>query len=381
MVCLTPTYLAGQVLSGYLLNVGLRSGEGPFNQGAVSDLQRVRLMAALSTGDMSFNVAYEHLFNYFSEPGTATGLGATNTGSTGLWANLQGTVNSSDNFVWTHRVDRLSATYTGSESFDITIGRQSISWATTFIFTPADPFVPFDPQDPFREYRAGVDAVRIRAFPGSLTELDFVLRPTDDLVSGTSLTALGRLKTVLGGWEIGTWAGVLYDEAAASVSITGDFAGTSLRSEFSFRYSGRENFGRWSIGLDHNFLIDDHDLYAIVEYQYEGLGAAGPEDFGSVVSASPYRRGELQILAKHAGAIQVSYKPHPLVSVALLTIVSLSDGSALVVPSFGYSVGSELSVSAGAFVGVGKETTVVGLPASEFGPAPASLYVSASTFF
>jgi hypothetical protein len=371
----------GLPLSGYLLNVGVGSAEGPFSQGSVSDLQRVRLMTEFAFEDIQFDIAYEHLFNYFSNQGLNTGLGTTSAGASGLWMDLQGTVTSSDEFLWTHKVDRLTATYTGSDAFEATVGRQSISWATTFIFNPADPFVPFDPQDPFREYRAGIDAIRMKVFPSALTELDFVVRPTDHLISGTSLTALGRIKTVLGGWEIGGWAGLLYDEAGASASLTGDFSGTSLRSEFSFRDVSGKSFGRWSIGLDHNFLVDDHDLYAIVEYQFDGFGAEGPEEFVTVVLTPRFLRGELQVLSKHTGALQVSYQPHPLVSTGLLTMISLTDGSALLVPSIGYSAGSELSMRAGAFLGIGEETTLVGLPASEFGATPASFYVSVSTFF
>ncbi len=379
-----PTFANSQTetsLSGYLLNVGVANNDGPFNRGSVSDLQRIRLMGELATEDIRFDVAYEHLFSYFNRPEANTGLGGTNRGGTGLWLGLQGRVTSGDHFSWTHKIDRLSATFLGSRSFEISVGRQSISWATTLIFTPADPFVPFDPQDPFREFRAGVDAIRLKVFPGSLSELDIVLRLTDDLFSGTSTTALGRFKSVVGGWEVGGWAGILFDDAVAALSLTGDFVGTSLRSEFQVRDIAGQTFGRWSIGFDRNFLIGDNDLFAILEYQYDGFGASGSDQFVPTIATPMFRRGELQVLAEHAGALQVSYQPHPLLSLGMLTMASLSDGSVLFVPSIGYSAGSELSLSAGAFMGVGSETTPLGLPDSEFGAAPTTLYVSASTFF
>ena len=119
----------------------------------------------------------------------------------------------------------------------------------------------------------------------------------------------------------------------------------------------------------------------MVEYQYDGLGAAGPEEFVPVILTPTFRRGELQVLSEHTGALQVSYQPHPLVSTGLLTMISLTDGSALLVPSIGYSAGSELSMRAGAFFGLGEETTLLGLPASEFGATPATFYLSISTFF
>jgi hypothetical protein len=93
-------------------------------------------------------------------------------------------------------------------SAEITAGRQTISWATSLIFTPADPFAPFDPADPFREFRAGVDALRLQGFSGAFTELEFVVRPADTR-EGTTITALGRITTATGPWEISGWAGVL----------------------------------------------------------------------------------------------------------------------------------------------------------------------------
>ena len=109
------------------------------------------------------------------------------------------------------------------------MGRQVISWASTLILTPADPFTPFDPADPFREYRAGVDAVRFQAYPGPFSEIDIVVRPVSTIdgdritstIDGDRITALARAKTNWGGWDLGVWGGVLFDEPAGALSLVG----------------------------------------------------------------------------------------------------------------------------------------------------------------
>ncbi|GIS81009.1 MAG: hypothetical protein CM1200mP14_25750 [Gammaproteobacteria bacterium] len=84
-------------------------------------------------------------------------------------------------------------------SIRITIGRQAVSWATTLILTPADPFAPFNPSDPFRNIGEEIYALRVRLFTGPFSEIEAVVRPTETAF-GTTVTALGRVQTSRGGW-------------------------------------------------------------------------------------------------------------------------------------------------------------------------------------
>ncbi|NNG16337.1 MAG: hypothetical protein HKM89_07645, partial [Gemmatimonadales bacterium] len=156
----------GQVPSvrGYYLNVGLWSDSTPFNAGGLGDVNRLRLMTRPVLGPVDFEVAYEQVFTYSQRraDGSARGLVVPRGGE---WVKLQWDLEETDHVVWRHRFDRLNATWAPDDWLEITAGRQTISWATTLILGPADPFIPFDPSDPFREYRAGVDALRLQIFP------------------------------------------------------------------------------------------------------------------------------------------------------------------------------------------------------------------------
>ncbi len=381
-----PVVPAGDVaaqeieLRGYYLNVGTAAADGPFTTSGLSDLQRLRLMVAPAAGPLELDVAYEHTLLLLSTVGGVqplAGLGETRSG--GEWLKLQGEIEGSDQVSWRHRVDRLAARLELGAA-ELTLGRQPLSWATTLILTPADPFIPFDPEDPFREFRAGVDAARARLFLGPFTDLDLVVRPAE-YDDETTLTVIGRLHTVLGGWEVGGWGGAVHDEAAGAISFTRSVAGAVARGEAVIRRTEGETVLRLAIGVDRSFAVAGRDLYVVLEYQRDGFGAAGASELPGLLSSAPFRRGELIVLGRDAASLQASIRLHPLWTADALLLWNLGDPSALIAPGLTYSLSGEATLRGGLFFGAGDERTDSGLPGSEFGAVPVIGYVSLTAFF
>jgi hypothetical protein len=225
-----------------------------------------------------------------------------------------------------------------------------------------------------------VDAFRARAFPAPFLELDGVVRPSNTPL-GKTLTAALRVKAALGPWEMGGWGGVVHDEPAASLSVTRTVAGAVLRAEGVLRRSAGRAVARLAVGADRSFNLASRTLYLVAEYQRDGFGAARPADLPAVLFSAPASRGELQVYGRDVTAAQVSYQVHPLVSVELLALWDLDDGSALLAPAAGYSVGSNVSLRAGVFAGAGRARLATGAPGSEYGAVPAAGYLSLSAFF
>lgn len=374
---------SGQLtLKGYALGVGTHAGESDFGSAGTTLLGRVRLMPTWGSGPVTVDVAYEHLVTR-TPPGG--GVGVTTPGGTAAatqdWLGTDWTIHSTSRSVWRHRFDRLSVGFDAGP-LSVVVGRQAVSWATTLFLTPGDPFAPFDPSDPFREYRGGVDAVRVRAFPGPFTELEAVVRPTET-VDGTTLTAVGRAQTSRGGWAFGGWGGVVHDEGAAALFATGAAGSTAVRGSVSLRRAPEGGTTlRAAAGGDRRFSISGRDLYAIVEVQYDGFGAAHASGLLEVTASEPYVHGEMQTLGRWTVAAQASWEAHPLVSTDLMALVNLGDGSALIAPGLSWSVSSAASLRAGAFVGAGAGSVdpLTGL-ASEYGPVPFLGYAALSIFF
>lgn len=382
-LALGPCATQAQVpdLSAYYFTLASHSGGSPIGESGSSDFQRLRLMWSPAVGPLRFSVAYEHTLQVRGAGVLGTGAVAVVPEAGTNWLDLDWTAARGDHALWRHRLDRVDVTLPVGESAEVTVGRQVVSWASTLILTPADPFTPFDPADPFREYRAGVDAVRLRVYPGAFSEVDLVVRPVE--VAGDHyLTALLRGATNWGGLDVAAWGGVLFDEAAGALSAVGALGGWAVRTEVSLREGGDGAALRGTIGVDRRFSVAGRDLYLIVEYQRDGFGAAGADELLPVAASEPFRRGELQLFAQDALASQVSYQIAPLWAVDLLAIGSLVDGSVLLSGGGSWGLGSNSSLRAGFFIGVGDDAFApdTGL-GSEFGPTPTVLYLSLTHFF
>src|SRR5512146_1927420 len=217
-------------LSGYCQNVGVGiAAKTPLHAGAL-DAERARIMWKPAAGRFTLDAAYEQTLWWRDSP--ATGVGGALLSSTrdaGDWLHLGSTIGESTHASWRQRFDRLSVSYS-SCPIAATLGRQTVSWATTLFLTPADPFVPFDPSDPFREYRAGVDAARLQWFVGPFTTVDLVARAAST-PAGNTITALVRGKTTQRGWEMSAWGGALHDTPAGAFGVTRTVAGSAVRAE------------------------------------------------------------------------------------------------------------------------------------------------------
>ncbi len=387
---LQPSPAAAQQsgLSGYYLNLWTRVGSSPLaGPSNGSAFQRMRLMRDAGFGPALVDVAYEHALT-FREPGTLGAqllTAAAGSAPGGDWLTLDGEIDAGEGVLWRHRFDRLSVRFDLGSNADVVIGRQPISWATTLVLTPADPFSPFDPADPFREYRIGVDAARLRYYTGAFTQFEFVARPSLAGPGGErTLSLLARATTNHGGWDLGAWAGTVHDTFGAAAFLSGAVGLWAARTEVVVRQVGDRTALRGSFGLDRSYPLAGRELYLVIEYQHDGLGAATPDDLLDVATSRAFAQGEMQVLGRDVGALQLSYQLHPLLSASNIALASLRDGSFLFGPGLGYSATESVSVRFGAFVGVGEGASLEGFApglGSEFGAVPRVLYLSTNFFF
>jgi len=375
-----PARAQTRPFTGYLQTVPLVSGPTPATDAGVGAFNRFRISTEPVVGDVSFNVAYEHAVTAQQE-NTLAGLGLATVPGGAEWLDLQWTIADKTHVLWRHRFDRLAIGWAPAGSVDLSVGRQVVSWGTTLFLTPADPFAPFDPADPFRKFRAGVDAARVRVYPGPLSEIDVVVRATKT-AAGERVAALARGLATWRGWEVSGWGGSLYGDAAGAVGATGVLGGWAVRGEAVLRERDSQAVFRGTIGFDRQLQLRGRDLFLVLEYQRDGLGAPSPDEYLSVVQSETFARGEHQVLGRDETVVQASYQVHPLWSLAGLWLWNLNDRSALVAPSVAYAAGNEASISGGVFFGIGDDraTDLRPLP-SEYGLAGTTAYVSLSWFF
>jgi len=203
-----------------------------------------------------------------------------------------------------------------------------------------------------------------------------------DTPQGTTLTALARGQLSRGGWALGGWAGLLHDQGAAALFATGAAGATAVRGEMALREDPDGGaLVRATVGADRRFTAAGRDLFAVVEVQYDGYGAATPSELLRVAASPAYTRGEMQTLGRWTGATQVSFQIHPLVELDGLVLVDLDDGSALLGPGVSWSATSAASLRLGAFRSVGASGFQGADLRSAYGSTPTVGYASLSWFF
>ena len=240
------------------------------------------------------------------------------------------------------------------EFVDLNIGRQAISWGTTFYLTPADPFVPFSPSDTFRQYRRGIDALRVRAYPDALSEMDLVVRPSQ-LGGREELTVLGRMLTTWKDWEISAWGGSLYGDAAVAFGSAGEIADWAVRFEAVLRDREGRSVGRGAFGIFRIFRIAERDVGLVLEYQHDGFGAASPRDYENLLTSDPYRRGELQTVERDQVLLRLDYQVHPLWEITGQVLWNANSGSAVIAPGFTFSASDDVVLTGNIIAAIGEQ--------------------------
>ena len=381
VVLLAPATSEAQLrpVDGYYLHAVAGSESSPFSASGAIDVQRLRLMTRPNWGAARLDIAWETTLSLRSDE-LALGRGFEGAEPAAPWLDLQGHLVDRRRVEWTHGLDRMNVSLRAGQRVRLTAGRQPVSWATTLYFTPADPFVPFDPTDPFREYRAGVDALRAIVFTGPFSELDAVIRPAPAPSGGETWTALLRGQRLMAGWDVSAWGGMLHDEAAGAVAGAGSIGEWGLRGEGSLRSIDDGTIVRAAVGLDRLFELMERDFRAVVEIQHDGFGAEGTAELMEAAFSVPAARGELSVLGRDALVVNASWQLHPLAEVSLLSLVSLQDGSSLVSPGLNWSLTDEVSLRLGAYAGLGPGATGAELR-SEHGATPLIGFAALSAFF
>ncbi len=301
-------------------------------------------------------------------------------------------------------LDRLNVKLT-LPSADITVGRQAISFGKAYFWNPLDEFLPFDARQFDRDYKAGVDAVRIDVPSGQFSGVNLVAAFGRELTpSGTSRdgdkalaaswygsAALVRYFTTLHGWDAAGQAGKVYGGYQLGGAVAGEIKRLEVRGEAAYVWampnpplpaplSGR--------------LIDDH-LVAVggvgrrfqntlwIELEHFHNGAGSPENLDAALVR--FARGATLDLGREITGGTASYEFLPIVTGQLAALHSWSDGSSQIQPTVSWSVGDNSDLLAGVSLGLGpapvSDEASVSHIRSEFGSFPRAYFVEFKLYF
>ena len=330
--------------------------------------------------------------------GGFSGSGVTSSGTQGhRRVDLQKEVQSSDLQeedirLWAE-IDRLNVRFE-HQKFSLTLGRQPITWGVNYFWPVIDLFGPFSPAAIDRDYKPGVDAVRLNLPVGDFSEVELIAAAQGDEATGGSnrsqndwsYGALGRFHVK--GTDVGFLIGDFYRDTMAGIFVTGDMGGFGLRGEALYTDVAEEwlglpgetssSFWRATVGVD-RLLSPRASL--VTEISFNGFGGRSAQEYPLIAASNRFQRGEITSLGREYSGVSFSFQVSPLWTVAAAVLTNWGDGSTLLQPSLAWSVSDNSSVSFGAFVGFGDEFDMAGGVASEYGVVPVTLWGSIRTYF
>lgn len=370
-------------LSGSIRNFNLlRLADAPAAPGARRDINflSLRVIPKVTLGD-AWTIESHGVLDVLAPVQSVTvGLPG---GSTEALLPLTGTITDTDNARVTARLDRLSARLHTDRS-DLTIGRQAITWGVNTLLPALDMFSPFAPTQIDRDYKAGVDAVRLSVSPRPHVDIEGVvaqLGPWDTRASAVG--GLVRLST--GAVDVGFMGGSFRHDAVAGGFMSVGVKGTVLRGEVSrtapddpIDRGRRPSFWRGGVGLDRQ-LSSVVGLTA--EVVYDGFGERRAADYPLVLVSPRVRRGEVTSPGLMTAGGTVTWRFHPLGTLSTLALMNLTDASVAINPIVSWSASSRLDLMAGGQVFVGRAPLLPGMPRSEYGGLGSAVVTGLKAYF
>ncbi|MDP8222972.1 MAG: hypothetical protein P9L99_06405 [Candidatus Lernaella stagnicola] len=346
-------------LSGYLKSLGsVTQGAGYYQAAELTEREtfwnnasRVRLKSDMYLGDpLEFVVNYE-LFANAGDDQRLRRAAAEKYGDSALgrqvlesifpdiqtpqYMALDHRIDENDDYRLDHRLDRLYLRMHAGP-WDITLGRQALTWGPGRLWNPTDYLASFSPTEIDKEEKRGVDLLhtRISAHPNlTLEAYAAPVRKGDDDVDGDQSAAAGRAAARFLDAEMALSGGWLYDRAKVGLSFDG------LLWDAGFRWAvtrttvegvPNEVFYQGVVNVDYAWGVR-WNPYLLVEYYHNGFGKDDPDEYADLLQepayVGAYQRGEVfNVGRNYAGAV-LSLQPHALVMLGETLIVNLGDSS------------------------------------------------------
>jgi len=304
-------------------------------------------------------------------------------------------------------VDRLSVKLSVPWA-DLTVGRQAISFGKAYFWNPLDIFRPFDPRSFDRDYKPGVDAVKLDVPLADFAGVNVVGTPGRRIGAdggyadggrrtgcswyGSALMA--RVFAGIRGWDLAVQGGKVYGGWQAGGGVAGEAGPVEVRGEVAYLKALADGDRVPLPSPDDVRLLDDQleavagagrrltpKLSVEAEYLYNGAGLPGR------MAATAFRvaSGDALCISRHMLGATATWEVHPLLNLRLSALVSSSDGSGTIQPGLTVSISDESDFIAGAQVVYGRKPAVTSagpsVPGSEFGGYPHLIYGEFKVYF
>jgi hypothetical protein len=281
------------------------------------------------------------------------------------------------------RLDRLSVGYT-TASYVIRFGREAVSWGNGLLYNPMDFFNPFAPTTVDKDYKTGDDMLYGQWLYDSGNDLQGVIVPRRDPVSGDLDSDLGSVATKYHGFINGKEYDVLiarhFAEGMLGTGFAMDWRESIVRGDITLTNTEDKIVVSAVANISYSWVWSDKNVTGFLEYFYNGFGMPnGNYDAQDLAENTELMerllRGELFTLGRNYLAGSLTIETTPLLLLTPNLFINLDNPSALFQFTGYYDWKHNLNFIAGFAVPIGPE-------GSEFGGVPTDtpgVYLSSGT--
>ncbi len=332
-------------------------------------LWRGRVEPSLRLGPRaSFDLAYEQRLRVASgesrSSGTAIAVLPSDSPPAYRLTPLDWEIAAGQHAAWRHEIDRAVLRVAVSR-LEIGVGRQAIGWGRGVLFGAVDLFSPFSPFEADREWRRGIDAIRVDAHLSSRASADAVLALGD---RWSESAFAGRLRGYAGEVDVEVVAGRrardTFGGAATSFAIGQAEAHVEVAAFRTDAVAGSRLFGdrrtvlKAVVGGSSRLPVAA-GLLVHLEYHYSGFGVRRAQDVVPALTDGQFvariLRGDTQILTRHAVAVVASYEWSPLVAASTALVHEPTDGSGVLTPSLTLTFTDRWSLLVSGYLSYGRD--------------------------
>jgi len=379
-----------------------------FEKDTSAYLQSILRLAA--AGHPARRVSYEaHLVTGFTHSAATPFGGGSVAGSRGIKTRYR-TSDASWNFIDGEKdtfgnlwLDRFNLKLALPRA-DLIIGRQAITFGKAYFWNPLDLYLPFDPAQFDRDYKAGVDALRLDISLGPFSGLNLIyvlgreldinnqyVQDGDVSASWFGSSLLLRGFTHAGGWDLAVQGGKVYGGYHFGGGLVGEIKSIQIRFEAARFWADGGPLLPPPYGTR---LLKDHVSAVIglghrwpssLDIEVEGFYNGGGESRDITMGMQRVERGAILQAGRILAGTTVSYEITPLIVGQLAVLQSLSDGSTQVQPTLRWSTSDNSELLLGASINRGDRPTRDPLNTitfhSEFGTYPHFFFAEFKSYF
>jgi hypothetical protein len=274
-------------------------------------------------------------------------------------------------------IDRANITLSLPQC-DITVGRQAISFGTTFFWNPNDLLNSFSAYEFDREYKPGVDGINAEIALGDFSGLNLIYGAGENYRLDESALLIRGFANILD-FDAAVMAGRFREDGFVGAEFSGEVGpGIGLRGELSYFAAEKDDdFIQFVAGTEYRF---ENNFYLSAEYFYNGFGTPHTSRYLEKLLSDRITEGDIYNISRHYLGILGSYELSPLLIVSLAFIMNLVDHSVLIDPTVVYSLSDNAEFVAGMVIAAGNKPRGHQFM-SEFGAYPDFTFVELKYYF